>query len=360
VTPVRKVAVAGATGIVGRGFCEHLAGPAGQDVAIVALGRRAPPPQRNLTHVPVDLTRPEGVRAVAPALAGVTELVYAAVSDDPDDVMAGWETPAHSDRNLAMMSSLLDVVESATDRLRHVLVLQGTKAYGTQLGRFTLPARETDPRPILASFYWGQEDHLRARQADRDWHWTILRPTAVIGVAERCQINLLGSVAVYATLLREAGQPLRFPGTSDHLIWQMIDNHLLGEAIDWCLARPSTTNEIFNVANGDATNWESLWPVIADFFAMPIGWPRPLSVRALMRDQQPRWDRIAATHGLANPTMADLVSWEVMDGHMSRNHNSYVSTLEIRRHGFTGFRDSLDTVARKLDLMAEARLIPRY
>jgi hypothetical protein len=58
--------------------------------------------------------------------------------------------------------------------------------------------------------------------------------------------------------------------------------------------------------------------------------------------------------------MSDLVSWQVMDGHMSRNHNSYVSTLKIRRHGFQGFRDSLQTVTDKLELMAEARLIPRY
>jgi nucleoside-diphosphate-sugar epimerase len=353
---MRKIVVAGARGIVGRGFLEFMAG---RDVEIVALGRRAPIAQQNVTHVPVDLTRPCEVAALAPALAGASELVYAAVSDD-DDVMAGWGQAGHSDRNRAMLAALLDVLESASDELRQVLVLQGTKAYGTQLGRFTLPARESDPRPLVASFYWPQEDHLRARQVGQDWSWTILRPTAVIGVAERCNINILGSVAVYATVLKQLGQPLRFPGISEHLIWQMIDNHLLGEAIDWCLTRPGGSNEIFNVANGDATNWESLWPVIADFFKMQIGWPRPVSVSSLMRDQQPLWERIAAEHGLANATMSDLVSWQVMDGHMSRNHNSYVGTLKIRGHGFQGFRDSLQTVADKLELMAEARLIPRY
>ena len=161
---MRKIVVAGARGIVGRGFLEFMAG---RDVELVALGRRAPIAQQNVTHVPVDLTRPAEVAALAPALAGASELVYAAVSDD-DDVMAGWGRTGHSDRNRAMFAALLDVLESASDELRHVLVLQGTKAYGTQLGRFTLPARESDPRPLVASFYWPQEDLLRDRQVGQD------------------------------------------------------------------------------------------------------------------------------------------------------------------------------------------------
>jgi hypothetical protein len=58
--------------------------------------------------------------------------------------------------------------------------------------------------------------------------------------------------------------------------------------------------------------------------------------------------------------MADLTSWDVLDGHMGRDHNAYVGTLKIRAHGFGGFRDSLETVSDKLSLMAQARLIPRY
>lgn len=354
---MRKIAIAGASGLVGRGFVAHMAD---QDAELLALGRRAPAAQPNLTHVPVDLTRPDQVAALTTALTGVTELVYAAVSDDPGDVMAGWDTVEHGERNLRMLSSLLDVVESSSTSLRHVVVLQGTKAYGTQLGRFTLPARESDPRPLVTSFYWPQEDHLRDRQQGKSWTWTILRPTAVIGVAERCPINLVGSVAVYATVLKELGMPLRFPGTGDHRIWQMVDNELLGEAIDWALTRPGAGNEIFNVSNGDATTWDSLWPVVADFFKMPLGSSRPVLVGSMLGRRQDLWQRITEQHSLANPMMADLVSWQVMDGHMRGDHNSYVSTLKIRGHGFGSFRDSLDTFHDKLELMARARLIPGY
>jgi nucleoside-diphosphate-sugar epimerase len=354
---VRTVAVAGASGIVGRGYLEHVAD---RDMQVLALGRRAPAARPGLRHLSVDLTKIDEVRALAPALTGVTELVYAAVSDDVDDVVGGWATDDHVDRNLAMLASLLEVLEQSAPDLRHVLLLQGTKAYGTTLGRFDLPARETDRAALVTSFYWAQEDLVRARQAGKRWNWTILRPTSVIGVAERCQINVLGSVAVYATVLKELRTPLRFPGTSEHHVWQMVDNHLLGRAIDWALTRSDPGNEIFNVSNGDATNWESVWPVIADFFKMQTGWARPVRLAQLMPRQQGRWREIAARHALRNPVMSELTSWDVLDAHMRRDHNSYVGTLKLRAHGFDGFRDSLETVADKLAMIADSGLIPRY
>jgi nucleoside-diphosphate-sugar epimerase len=357
---VRTVAVAGASGIVGRGYLEHLEQVADGAVRVLALGRRPPAGRAGVEHLPVDLTQPEQVRSLAPALRGVTELVYAAVSDDADDVVGGWATDRHVDRNLAMLATLLDVLEDEAPALRHVLVLQGTKAYGTTLGRFDLPARETDRASLATTFYWAQEDHVRARQHGKSWHWTILRPTAVVGVAERCQINVVGSVAAYATLLRELGMPLRFPGTSEHAVWQMVDNHLVGRAIEWALTRPDPGNDIFNVSNGDATNWESVWSVVADAFRMQVGAARPLRLAEVMPRQAARWREIAARHRLVNAELAELASWDVMDGHMGRDHNSYVSTLKIRAAGFDGFRDSLETFADKLALMADAGLVPRY
>ncbi|WP_433045912.1 NAD(P)H-binding protein [Dactylosporangium sp. CS-033363] len=353
-TVAGTVAVAGATGIVGRGYLEHVAGGG---TRVLALGRRAPIAAPNIAHRPVDLTRPEQVRALAPHLAGVDRLVYAAVADDAD-VVAGWGTEAHVERNRAMLAGLLDVLAAAAPGLRHVVVLQGTKAYGTTLGRFRLPARESDPRPALTNFYWAQEDLLRARQPGSGWTWTILRPTAVVGVAERCNINILGSAAVYAAVSRELGRDLHFPGTNEHEVWQLVDNHLVGEVVDWALSRPDPGNEIFNVSNGDASNWESLWPVVAAHFGMAVGPARPQRLAETMPGHADLWRAMAARHGLANPVMADLVSWPVFDGHVRRDHNAYVSTLKLRAHGFGGFRDSLDTFAAKLRAMAGARLIP--
>lgn len=38
-----------------------------------------------------------------------------------------------------------------------------------------------------------------------------------------------------------------------------------------------------------------------------------------------------------------VVSWQVLDGDMRRDHNAYVGTLKICEFGFPGFRDGIDT-----------------
>ena len=89
---------------------------------------------------------------------------------------------------LAMLRNLLDAIESP--RLRHVTLLQGTKAYGAHLGmRMRLPAREREPRVEHPNFYFEQEDFLRDRQRGRDWSWTILRPQVVLGVAKKWAVS---------------------------------------------------------------------------------------------------------------------------------------------------------------------------
>jgi nucleoside-diphosphate-sugar epimerase len=347
----------GATGIVGRGYLEFMAT---RDVELVALSRRAPAAQPNMIHVPVDLSSDDGLTAVKDELRGVTDLVYAAVADDSANVVDGWGTQGHVDINQAMLRRTLDAVEASGGRLRHVLLLQGTKAYGTTMGSFSLPARESDPRPPVSSFYWAQEDLLRSRQVGKQWTWTVMRPTGVIGVAVGSKINFLGSVAAYAVTMKELGLPLHFPGTNSSQMWQMVDNHLLGEAIEWALTRGVDTNEIFNVSNGDATNWESLWPVVARFFEMPMGWSRPIGLRPVMEGLDDVWTQIATRHQLVEKSLEALASWQSLEMHMNRDHNAYVSTVKIRRYGFGSCRDSIEMLEEKLGLMVQERLIPSY
>src|SRR4029077_19276083 len=85
--------------------------------------------------------------------------------------------------NLAMLRNLVEAVERASPKLRHITLLQGTKAYGVHLGPFKVPAKETSPRYMPPNFYYEQEDWLRTRQAGKAWNWTILRPQIVCGFA---------------------------------------------------------------------------------------------------------------------------------------------------------------------------------
>ncbi len=47
--------------------------------------------------------------------------------------------------NLAMMRNLMDPLLERAAGLRHVSVLQGTKAYGAHVHRLKVPAREDSP-----------------------------------------------------------------------------------------------------------------------------------------------------------------------------------------------------------------------
>ena len=66
--------------------------------------------------------------------------------------------------------------------LRHVSLLQGTKAYGVHVRPMQVPAREgrSEARDV-PNFYWNQEDYLRAKQQGQPWSSSIFRPVLIIG-----------------------------------------------------------------------------------------------------------------------------------------------------------------------------------
>ncbi len=87
---VKKVVVAGATGLVGSAALRHFGGTAGCEV--IALSRRKPRQLYGARHVPVDLTDAGPMPQAAPELQGATHLVYAALYEAPN-LVDGWRDP---------------------------------------------------------------------------------------------------------------------------------------------------------------------------------------------------------------------------------------------------------------------------
>jgi len=85
-------------------------------------------------------------------------------------------------------------------------------------------------------------------------------------------------ISVYASILRELGLPLRFPGTPNAYtaLYQVTSADILARATEWATTSPSAANEIFNVTNGDYFRWINLWPALARYFNIPCGDPLPL------------------------------------------------------------------------------------
>lgn len=352
------VLVAGALGTVGRAVIERCDETEGWRA--IGLARRAADFATGATFRSVDLRDRAACEAGLGDIGDVTHIVYAAVYEKPN-IAAGWRDPDHAEINLAMLRNLVEVVERASPKLRHVTLLQGTKAYGAHLGPFKVPAREREPRYWGPNFYHDQEDWLAERQQGRDWSWTILRPQIICGIAIGSWMNALACVATYCAITKAMGLPLRFPGGEPRL-QEAIDSRILARAILWAGESPAAANQAFNIANGDVYVWHNLFPRFADYFGLPYDQPFPTSMPRIMVDKGPVWDRIVAQHGLAPYRLDQLVpSWQFADfvfGYGQRPNPAVVSTIKLRQAGFHDCIDTEDMFFDLFDEMKRRRLIP--
>lgn len=342
--------VAGAHGVVGGAVVRALA-KHGSDVVTVA--RRGPVTvdgARVGEHVTVDLTDRDATSA---ALAGsdVDTVVFAAYIERP--TMAETVAP-----NVAMLANLLDALTDSP--LRQVVLIGGGKSYGEHLGYYKTPAKESDPRFLGPIFYNDQEDLLAAHADRHGYTWTVLRPDAVIGPAVGSPMNMLSGIAVYATICKHLGVPLRFPGTDSAwtALHQATDARIVAEAAVWALRSPNAEGEVFNVTNGDNFRWQHLWPDIAAAFGMETAAPQPMSLHTQMADKAEVWDRIVAEHSLRPLSLKQAVSWPFTDGWFANDTDMVQSTVKIRQAGFGDCIDTHRSFVENLEFLRALNLIP--
>lgn len=342
--PKKTILIAGATGLVGYAALKQFTRHPGQDV--IALSRRSPRETFGARFIPLDLTDTARCRALIRGLTGVTHLVYAALFELPG-LVEGWRDDRQIHVNDQMLRNLLDPLIDANPGLRHVTLLQGTKAYGVHVRPLIIPAREgRSEMREQPNFYWAQEDYLKQRQSGSSWHWTILRPVLVVGEAVGGAMNLIPALGVYAALMRLRGNVLPYPGGAPR-VGQAVDADLLARAIDWAGEAHSARNDTFNVTNGDVFVWENVWPAIAEAAGMHTGEPSPFALNSLLDTGAPDWDFIRARHNLLAPSLREFVgqSMEYADYQMRYGRTdigppSIVSTVKINQ---AGFHDTMDT-----------------
>ena len=159
----KKILVAGATGLVGYAAMKHFGSQ--PDCEVVALSRRKPDETFGARWRALDLADTAACRALAPGFAGVTHLVYAALYERPE-LVVGWRDEEQIRTNEAMLKNLFEPLQQAAPGLRHVALLQGTKAYGVHVRPLTVPARENrSEMHEQPNFYWNQERYIREAPA---------------------------------------------------------------------------------------------------------------------------------------------------------------------------------------------------
>jgi nucleoside-diphosphate-sugar epimerase len=354
------VLVTGATGLVGRAAMEHFAR---SGVKTTAVSRRRPFDTYGADFHSVDLADEAACRSAFEGLSDVTQIVFAALHEDPD-LVSGWTSQAHVDRNGAMLRNTLEVVAKASPTLRNVTVLQGPKAYGAHVRSLRPAAREgLDEDRSIPNFYWEQEDYLTARQVGQGWGWTVFRPCFVMGLAIGGAMNLLSAIGVYAAILKARGEPLHYPGPRGN-ISQPSDTDLMAKAFEWAATAEAARNQVFNIDNGELFSLADMWPVIAQAFGMAVGEDRAFSFMEDLPGVAGEWDAIRARHGLIAPDAASFLgsSAQFADWVLSRPERvqpGTISTIKLRRAGFAGTVYSDEMFAKWFRRYQEAGLLPR-
>lgn len=359
------VVVAGASGLVGSAALRRFAA---DGWTAIGVSRRPPEHVEGAVTVALDLTDPVACREfVAQHGAGVTHVVFAAQYEAPG-LAPGWFDGEAIARNGAMLESLMEPLLAAATGLRHVSLLQGSKAYGMHhpdlLAVLRVPLREREPRLDHPNFYFVQEDWLRERQDG--WGLTVWRPTVVYGDAPGVNMNVIRGVAVYAALERERGDRLDFPGaTYDQPFQEAVDCDLLAEALVWAAVTDGARDRTFNLTNGDTFSWRHTWPAVARAFGMEPGEHRPALLAETLPKRDDEWAALVARHGLAASGGVEdyvgansLLYADWMLGSIEGVVAPLNSTIAIRQAGFHGCEDTEDMFVKWFRRVQEWGVVP--
>lgn len=351
----KEAVVVGALGVIGRYIVARLLQEG--DWSVVGLSRRSAAPAPRYRHIAVDLLDAQATADKLAGLTGTTHVFYAAFQPAAG-AAAGYASNVAPNRD--MLVNAVTAINRAAPRLRRVVLVTGTKYYGSHLGPYKTPARESDPRHAGANYYFDQIDWLSAFQRGKSWDWVELRPQTLCGFAPGTPMSLAPAIAVYAAISKELGRPLHFPGKPGAYasIYQVTASEHFAKAALWAAGEPRCGLEAFNITNGDYFRWQNLWPKLAAAFDIPAGEVRPTNLAADLGDKAPLWRAMTEKHELKPYAYGDLVTWPFADYVFGCDWDVMSDVSKSRRFGFHDVVDSEEMFVRLMRQFRAERIVP--
>jgi len=346
---MKKAVVVGALGVIGRYIVEKLVSL--PDWEVVGLSRRKGEDRGRVRYVSVDLLSSNHQVPVEDA----THIFYAAFQASAG---AAADYAKNIAANRDMLVNSVTSMEKKSSRLERVVLVTGTKYYGSHLGPYRTPAKESDRRHDGPNYYFDQIDWLAAFQRGKRWSWTELRPQTLCGFAPGTAMSIVPVIAVYAAVCKELGEPLRFPGSAWRSIYQVTESAHFAEAALWAATEPRCANQAYNITNGDYFRWCNVWPAIAEVFDMRAGDPEPLALVDFMKNKAALWEGMTKKHGLQPYRFDELVAWPFGDYVFSCNWDVMSDLTKSRQHGFQRVVDSEEMFVRLLQRFRDERIVP--
>jgi nucleoside-diphosphate-sugar epimerase len=269
--------------------------------------------------------------------------------------------------NATMVRNLLNALSSAGS-VQHVALVTGLKHYlgpFENYGKGKLPAtpfREEQERLEVANFYYAQEDEVFSAAQRDSFTWSVHRPHTIIGYALGNAMNMGVTLATYATICRETGRPLLFPGSAVQWngLTDMTDAGLLARHLQWASTTPGAQNQAFNVVNGDVFRWSWMWQQIARWFDVePAAFPgkgTPLELQ--LAGAAPVWAEIARKHKLAEPDFKVLASAWHTDADLGRPIEVLTDMSKSRKLGFLDYQATDESFFDLFTKLRAQRIIP--
>lgn len=348
--------VVGSTGIGGGNLASHLVASGWQ---VLGLARR-PGEVAGVVPVPADLLNLDALNDALSKYSPTHVFFCTWLRQD---------TEAENVRvNGALLHNLLTALERTGASVQHLALVTGTKQY---LGPFEAygqtaaetPFREDNPRLPGLNFYYTQEDILMAAAARQRFRWSVHRPHTVIGYARGNAMNMGVTLAVYASLCRQSGEPFVFPGS--HAQWNALtdvtDARLLAQHLEWAATTPAAADKAFNIVNGDLFRWRWLWPQLASYFGLESQGPPPAARAPLtpkLAAAQEKWAHLADKYGLVEPNLENLASAWHTDGDLGRELECVNDMTRSRERGFHGFQSTPASFFQLFDRLRADHLIP--
>ncbi|MCG6953540.1 MAG: NAD-dependent epimerase/dehydratase family protein, partial [Betaproteobacteria bacterium] len=137
----RTAVIVGALGVIGRYLVEKFAGL--PDWQVVGLSRRKGEDRDRVRYLSIDLGNAEEASSKLHGLSEATHVFYCAfqaTGTQAADYARGTAV------NLALLENSVRAIDAVAANLQRVVLITGTKYYGSHLGPFKTPAREDDPR----------------------------------------------------------------------------------------------------------------------------------------------------------------------------------------------------------------------
>ncbi len=355
------VLIAGASGLVGTAAAIEFA-DAGWNV--IALSRRVPEllEGRGCRHLALDLTDAAACLDAAATLSDVTHVIYTAVFELPG-LIDGWTDPVQIETNGRMLRNLLDPLRKHAS-LKHVSLLQGTKAYGITVGEMRVPGRESQPRVEHPNFYWVQEDYLRDAAAKDGFAYSIFRPQLIVGPNHGVVMNLPPVIGVYAAIRRELGEPFAFPGGATW-VWEAADTRLVAGALRWATAAPAAWGETFNLTNGEVFSFRDMWPALARTLGVDTGPDDRVSLAEYIPAHAEVWERVVERHDLRRIPLDALLGESHYYADMCLAYSAeetpspvFVSTVKIREAGYTKAWNTEESFCYWLQDLIDRKILP--